>query len=274
MMKKAILFFLVILTLVCLKPVESYAQKVDFITTASSVVDNAMSSVEKVTQQVQTVKKEVMNVIKGAPAKLMARLSAAICRKKEAKPNIPGTKEIKKSKIVDVTSEDSIVEGFETLFYTYPEDLLKKYPDDQAHIKEAYKKKAVEFATDALAEAFIVTRQLSEQLEDMKTEYEPLEACYVEGEDGSDSTQCEKASTPEEELGGWNNYYQVNVIYDKLLRMVEELSAVEAQYEAAMYIQGGGIVPIDKIQEETEKVVNAAKEQLPDFNERFQSGEK
>lgn len=180
-----------------------------------------------------------------------------IHRKDKGEPTIATSREIAECQIADLDDINSIMEAFDKLFGNYPADLLKKHPQHSTGIRKIYANKAVEFANDALIELYISSRELDERMEALQTEVDGLSEKYVTGETIEEAPEVEgETGEANDNLGSWVNYYNVADIYDSILRISEELSALEAQYEAAMALRGGVTPkePEELKEEETEEV--------------------
>lgn len=186
----------------------------------------------------QQLQEKALRLAKGANLQFPFKLGESIFQKKGDSTWITSSRKIKNSKIADIKDEDSIVEAFHTLFLTYPADVLAEYPNNPEAVKQAYVEKGVEFGNDAMLEMYITVRELEEKLVTLKKEFDELSACYVQGE-SSNSDLCESASTTDNELGVWTNYYKINSIYDSVLKITEELTVLKAQYEVSQAIQAG-----------------------------------
>ena len=220
----------------------------DFLTDAAETVEGASAQLLAAQDKLQQLQGETLNQIKSYVKNLGLDLKNTLFNKEKGEPNLASVRTIEKCKIADITDEDSIAEAFHTLFLTYPADILEKYPENQRAVKLAYKDKAVEFGNDAMIEMYITVRDLEEKMEALNAEYDELSACYVQGESSSASS-CAGASSSEEELGVWSNYYKLNVIYDSMLKITEELMALRAQYEVAQAVLAG-IEPVEETEEE------------------------
>ena len=227
----------------------------DFLTDAAETVEGASAQLLAAQDKLQQLQGETLNQIKSYVENLGLDLKNTLFNKEKGEPNLASVRTIEKCKIADITDEDSIAEAFHTLFLTYPADILEKYPENQRAVKLAYKDKAVEFGNDAMIEMYITVRDLEEKMEALNAEYDELSACYVQGESSSASS-CAGASSSEEELGVWSNYYKLNVIYDSMLKITEELMALRAQYEVAQAVLAG-IEPVEETEEE-----NAGEDQV------------
>ncbi len=174
--------------------------------------------------------------------------------KEEGEPTISTAREIVECKIADLDDLESILKAFDTLFGQYPKDILAKHPHDHTGVKKIYRNKATEFANDALVELYISARDLDERMSALQTDIEGLSEKYVMGEtvEAEPETHGETGEA-NDSLGSWVNYYNVAAIYDSILRISEELAALDAQYEAAQALKGG-IIPKEPEEPEEDKV--------------------
>lgn len=192
------------------------------------------------------------NVVSRWLAKLKEKTKKVLSMKKEkGEPVVEDVKTIEECTIADIKDEASVSDAFKVLFAVYPVDILEKHPLDSEMVKKAYRQKSVEFSNDVMLEAYLVSRKLEERMLALKEDYETLSKCYVDGESGNGDS-CQAASDTDDEIGIWTNYYRVNLIYDSLLRIAEELTALEAEYQAAQTMRVG----IDPVMPEIEKDTN------------------
>ena len=214
-------------------------------------VDNFKENVkEKITDVVDNVKDKVEGAIEKVKSGIN-KFVGALHKKEKGASAVASSRKIEESKIVDISSEDSIVEGFEVLFGKYPQEIIEKYPNDKEGVKKKYRDKAVEFSNDAMIELYIATRDLENRMDAIEEDISSMSKKYVLGETSGEAEIGGEAAEANDELGSWTNYYAVSSTYDSILRITEELSALEAQYEAAQAIRGG-ILPEEETEEETE----------------------
>ena len=218
----------------------------DAMLTAEGIAKKSLAVVD----EVQRVQGEVISSLKSVDLKFPFKLDTSLFAKKGDGMWISSARKIEKSKIADITDEDSIVEAFYELFLTYPTDIIAEFPHNPEAVKQAYRNKSVEFGNDTMVEMYITVRELEEKMQTLKEEYESLRTCYVEGNADS-SDICESASPNDDELGVWSNYYKLNAIYDSILKITEELMVLKAQYEVAQAVQAG-IEPMMPEEENTE----------------------
>ena len=213
---------------------------------ATSVLEQYTTYMEEISKSLQQAKDEgvvgpFLNQLKDKAKETLA------LHKNKDEPVLANTLTVEECTIADVKDEESVTEAFKTLFTKYPEDILANHPLDSEKVKEAYRQKGIEFSNDVMLEAYIVSRKLEERMEALREDYATLSSCYVDGKGGSGDS-CQAASDTDDELGIWVNYYRINAIYDSLLRIAEELAALNAQYRAAQTLREG----IEPIMPETE----------------------
>ncbi|MBQ7659693.1 MAG: hypothetical protein IJS26_02965 [Alphaproteobacteria bacterium] len=150
------------------------------------------------------------------------------------------SREIKEAEVVDVKSEASLAEGFKKLFLENPTELAGKYaPENREYVLKLAEGKRAEFVNDNLMENYLAVRDLDEgRLKALEAEFSTLTNCFVEGNE-SNSSVCQSASASDEELGNWANAYKLQEMYDSMLRLKEELTAIEAQSFSGEALQRG-----------------------------------
>lgn len=210
--------------------------------------DKIQSKIDEAKDKINDIKKQAQNWI----GDKLGKITGALHKKEKGDSVIASARTIQESEVYDISSEESIVTAFEELFGTYPVEYLEKYPLHQEGIMKKYEDKAVEFSNDAMIELHIAVRSLDERMKVIEDEIKGMPDKYVVGDASSTSSSDDvggEASEANDDLGSWQNYYHVSAIYDSVVRITEELSALEAQYEAAQAMRGG-IIPIDPRKEE------------------------
>lgn len=207
------------------------------VTKTTAMLEQASAKADELSTQMKSAKEagpfsSFMNALKEKGLKALSM------KKEKGEPVVEGTQTVEECKIADIRDEASVSKAFKTLFATYPADILKAHPLDSEIVKKAYRQKAVEFSNDVMLEAYIVSRKLEERMLALKEDYQTLSECFVDGKGGSGDS-CQAASDTEDDIGIWTNYYRINLIYDSLLRIAEELTAIEAQYQAAQAMRVG-----------------------------------
>lgn len=226
----------------------------DFWSDAMAYVEYGGAWATAASSEASRIQSEVMNAAKGVSDLKDFDLKGMLFNKEKDKSNVATARTIKKSKIADITNEDSVAEAFRTLFLTYPDEaMFKKFPGAEEVVKQAYREKAVEFSNDTMIEMYIAVRQIDERMKQLKAEFDALSNCYVKGSGGS-SSSCQGASATDEEIGIWSNYYKLNTIYDSMLKLTQELTALKAQYEVAQAIRSGIEPVMPEEENETEEM--------------------
>lgn len=216
---------------------------------AATVMQDMSTKMNSALQNVQNADDSAKDKINDINIAGSVQISAT--KKEKDQPTIPVGRKIEQCKIADITNEDSVFEAFKTLFLTYPLDIIEKYPEDRTAVRRAYLNKGLMFADDSMVEMYLTVRFLEERMDTLRAEFEELSQCFVAGQDGASSALCETAGATDQNLGIWNNYYRINLIYDSMLRITEELFAIRAQYEVAQAIRNG-LEPLDKEMQQTE----------------------
>ncbi len=185
---------------------------------ASQVGNTVTATANKVTTFNNKVVKGILQTYKS-----IEDFFANLFTRKETK--VPGTKEIKESKVADMSSEESIRETFPELFF--------RYPSFDPNIQLAYKHEGKEFFEDTMIEAFTAVREMEKQLIKLDEEIAKTEEDYSDAEDLN---------------GGLNNIYMISAQTDKVMTIIQELVAIKSQMTAA-YAVYGEVDPIYAAQE-------------------------
>ncbi len=127
---------------------------------------------------------------------------------------VPGTKEIKKSKVADIEDEASVREAFPKLFF--------QYPSLDPVVQRQYREKGQEFYEDTVIEAFTAVRELEKQLGALDVKIAETKTQYTKADDLN---------------GGLNNNYMINVATDQVLTIIQELVAIKSQLTAARAVE-------------------------------------
>lgn len=224
-------------------------------------LNSGLNAVQKAGESVEAAREQVQTEINGRLQKLKNlipfKLDASILHKKPNTPNIPVARKIENSTVADIQDEDSLAEAFEKLFMRYPLDILDEFPEDQTAVRNAYDDMGKMYVNDSLIEMYLAVRSLDERMSMLKAEFDKLSSCYVQGNGsaGQEGSLCQGASATDANQGIWNNYYRINLIYDSMLRITEELNAIYANYEVTQAMRRG-LRPLDReiqMQEQAEE---------------------
>lgn len=170
---------------------------------ATQFINNVNAEINKYGSIVMGEVKKTLNGIKSLVDQFKNLLG-----KKEDK--VPGTKEIEKSKIVDIYDENSIKPAFQELFF--------EYPSDQPRIQLAYKDKGREFYEDTLIEAFTAVRELEKSSNKLNQKIIDI------------TNETRKSDNRNQ---GLYNLYRINQGIDEVATILQELIAIKAQMAAA-----------------------------------------
>ncbi len=234
--------------------------EVDIPGNANKIVSNLKAAY----RQAQTIKSELnsqkLEILKKGQAFLKTKFNKYA---EKGKNKAPGKGALRNSELLHITKggldEEENFNAFHTLFFIYP--AKSEYPDNYPAVKQAYKRKANEYKQDVIMETYLAGRvtenylalveKTIERLDNcqkgMYTEAEMAEHCvffglqmaYVEPEKANlDNEGSPEDSTNPGQYGEVMNAYIVTTVYDRLMRIVEDLTGTEAQFLSAMQIDG------------------------------------
>lgn len=130
-----------------------------------------------------------------------------------------------------------------------------QYPSKKKGVKKLYQEQGEQLKIDTTIEIYVNVRQMEKELNEQLIELDKIEKC-VSGGDGCDGMgmeqyNCQKDGQ-EDELCLWRNSVAVAEIYDTIMRNIEYLGVLEAQYQAVMAI-GKRPEILEYIEEEAKK---------------------
>lgn len=201
-----------------------------FLNTASTAVQNATAQASAFIQNINQQAKAALSKYVGKFTGFMG----GIFKKKEKQP-LPGSKEIQESKLVDIYDPAAVQAIMYQLFFQYPVDCDDHSDPDNIKICEAYKKMALEFYQDTIIEIYTSSRELEKQFDVIETSIEEIETSLQEGNSGAES--------PDDENGVWKNAYNTYETMNTILKIIEEIQAMRAQYIAAQTIGSFSVYP-------------------------------
>ena len=246
--KKADAFFLL--------PPMPWDIEVDIPGNANKVVSNLKAYY----RQLQTIKSELnsqkLEVLK--KGQVFAFVSEKL-KSEGGKNKTPGKGKLQNNAELGISKggldEEENFNAFHTLFFTYPPE--SDYPDNYPAVKTAYKHKAIEYKQDVIMETYLTGRVTEDYLGLVEKTIERLDNCqkglytkeemaehcvffglqmaYVEPEKAEPEGDPENSENPGQ-YGEIMNAYIVTTVYDRLMRMVEDLTAAEAQFMSAKQI--------------------------------------
>ena len=246
--KKADAFFLM--------PPMPWDIEVDIPGNANKLVSNAKA----VYRELQTVKAEFntqkLEVLKKAAKFAIAQFKGS---KEGGKNKAPGKGKLQASEKLGISAdslnEEEFFNAYNTLFLVYPPK--SSYPDNYSSVKTAFKKKTAEYQQDIIMETYLVGRVTEDYLSLVEKTIDRLDRCqkgfykestpencvffgltmaYVNPQQTEDELGDSESSTNPGQYGEMLNAYIVTTVYDRLMRIVQDLTATEAQFIAAMQI--------------------------------------
>ena len=209
----------------------------------------------------KTVETNVVGTIKGSFSKLHAAYDKYSGKITKVFDKIPGTKNFKpgssiggsfgsnsgsifgsvfgvnsavasggSSHSVDIYDAESVKEAFTELFLTYPSGDKK--------VQIAYDNKANKFYYDTLIEVKATITGLEEQLDKLRKEVENFSEQAMSAPEGeSESGESDGATSSEDESGIIYNAYLSNRKFNDILKVTEEVVALQNQYFAAKLLR-------------------------------------
>ncbi len=140
---------------------------------------------------------------------------------KEKAP-LDGSMVIRESSIADIEDPESVRRAVYDLFLAYP--------SNDEFERRQYQEKAERFYQDTINELYTSVRLVEQDYENnIKPRIEKMSTELMTGESG--------ASNADDENGSWKNAYNAYKTMDDLVQVLEELTAMKAQYEAAAAIK-------------------------------------
>lgn len=246
--KKADAFFLI--------PPMPWDIEVDIPGNANKIVSNVKAAY----RELQTVKAEFntqkLEVLKKAAKFAVAQFKGS---KEGGKNKAPGKGKLQASEKLGISAdslnEEEFFNAYNTLFLVYPPQ--SSYPDNYSSVKTAFKKKTAEYQQDIIMETYLVGRVTEDYLSLVEKTIDRLDRCqkgfykestpencvffgltmaYINPQQTEDELGDSESSTNPGQYGEMLNAYIVTTVYDRLMRIVQDLTATEAQFVAAMQI--------------------------------------
>lgn len=232
---------------------------VDFPDDASKVFSVAQAAFQKVQTEYNRIASFKLDAIKGALPNLGSNFNVD----KKSGPKNSGKQAAKTNSELPIKSEEDLLNEtafFQThnaLFFTYPS---KAFSADEnsgkanvALLKTAYKRKGATYRQDVLIDTYLTARVTEDYLIAVERTINRLDACQKNPEPsnctffGMTMQKVESTNNPPEgdkagQIGAATNAYIVTMVYDRLMRLVEDLTATEALYQSSR--QTGLIDPV------------------------------
>jgi len=245
--------------------------EVDIPGNANKVVSNVKAVYRKLQTIISEGNSQKLEILKQGEKFLKERHKAYEDKENKA----PGKGKIVASSelgISDGRDETENYNAFFRLFLKYPKE--SEYEGNYAVVKTAYRNKSKEYVEDMVMETYLTGRMTEDYLSivektltrledchngvytkeemDIKCVFFGLKMAYIENIE--DLSKVEDSPEESENAGHYGvelNSYIVSVVYDRLLRIVEDMTAMEAQFRSAMQIE-----MVDPLEEKEES--NAA----------------
>ncbi len=233
--------------------------------------NKVISNVKAAYRQAQTIKSELntqkLEVLKKAQQFAETKFTS----KDEKNENkTPGKGKLNASSLLGITTdsldEEEYFNAFNTLFLVYPP--RSSFPDNYTAMKAAYAKKTKEYQQDMIIETYLTGRVTEDYLGLVEKTIDRLDHCqkgfygeqtedncvffglkmaYVNPELTEDELEGADDSSNPGQYGEMLNAYIVTVVYDRLMRIVEDLTAMEAQFISSQQINlVDPIVPVEE----------------------------
>lgn len=200
-------------------------------------VNSATAQIQNVTAQMSAYIQNINQQAKALMSKYVGKFTGfmgGIFKKKEKQP-LPGNKEIEKSKIADIYDPIAVQEALYKMFFQYPVDCDDMSSVDNSGICNEYKKIAKEFYEDTVIEIYTSARELEKQLPSLEQSINSIEEAILSGKSGAESN--------DDENGVWKNAYNTYETMNSILKIMEEIVAMRAQYVAAQAIGEQAVRP-------------------------------
>ncbi len=215
-MMKLIRFFSLSLLVTCLICSSANAQLIfgmslDFPGEAGGAIQN-------VQQTLTTIQEEVVAKVKKNVTKIKAGLEKYAGKINKLLGKIPGVKESENTGSVDIYDAEAVQAAFTELFL--------QYPSTDPRINTAYEKKGVNLYYDTLVEVRTAITGLEDQLASLRSEVEQFSEQAINPDAGGD------AADSEDESAVYYNAYLANRKFNDILKITEEVVAMQNQYFA------------------------------------------
>ncbi len=187
----------------------------------------------------------------------------------------PGKGEIVASSTLNIDAqsvdEEAYFNAYHTLFFTHDFSAESVDGASPALLETAYKNKAEEYQQDMAIDTYLSAKMMEDYLVDVDKTLNRLQKCQSgdapeneceffgmkmakvtdNSDDESDGDPNNKA-----QLAATRNAYIVTMVYDRLLRIIEDLTATEAIFQAARQMGVAKPISADKQQSSADKYIN------------------
>lgn len=206
---------------------------------------DAKSAMQTVEAKMSSIEEEVVAKVKEGLTKVKAAVEKYAGKINKIVDKIPGSKDFDENSSVDISDAEAVKAAFTELFLQYPNP--DQYPDiTEERLNRLYELKSEQFFYDTLVEMKTAITELESKLADMRAEVEKF------GDDAvTDSTGGGETAGSEDESGTEYNAYMAARKFNDILKITEELVAMQNQYYAARLIRQPRIVPPAPYQKES-----------------------
>lgn len=182
--------------------------------------------------QISSVKSVVNDKINNLKKAIASKIAGFIGNRGKNK-KIVGSKKLVASSTIDLGNPKEIRPQIEKMFFQYPStDVVEQ---------RAYRSKAQEFYDDSIIEAYTAVRGLESTMQ--QEMWPEINQLLDDLENNPDNIECPDTDANDNINSQWCSVYKANQAYERLLIMIEELTAIRAQLTAAAGIKDN-IIPI------------------------------
>ncbi len=222
-----------------------------------SVAQAAYQKVQSIDSKLATLRLDAIK--KGDLFALKELLSTANALTEGGKKKSPNKGTVQPNSDLKITNdnkglldEEAFFNAHNALFFTYPSiaDYQSMFPEgeaDYSFMRTIYEGKAAKYRQDMLIDTYLTARVMEDYLVTVERTLNRLDKCQKE----PDPEKCtffgmtmakveskEEAPQPGDnnnpgQMGAATNAYIVTMVYDRLMRIVEDLTATEALYQSA-----------------------------------------
>lgn len=208
---------------------------------------DAKSTMQTVEAKLSAIQEEVVAKVKENVTKVKAAIEKYAGKINKVLDKIPGTKDFDEGSSVDIYDTEAVKTAFTELFL--------QYPTEDERLNKIYELKSEQFYYDTLVEMKTAVIELESQLATLREEVEQFGEKAVSESSGSGET-----GGSEDESGVDYNAYMAARKFNDILKITEQLVAMQNQYYAARLIRQPRIVqPAPYQKEEEEKTGDVKK---------------
>lgn len=202
---------------------------------------DAKSTMQTVEAKISAIQEEVVAKVKENVTKVKAAIEKYAGKINKVLDKIPGTKDFDEGSSVDIYNTEAVKTAFTELFL--------QYPTEDERLNKIYELKSEQFYYDTLVEMKTAVIELESQLASLRQEVEKFGKEAISEPSGSGET-----GGSEDESGVDYSAYMAARKFNDILKITEQLVAMQNQYYAARLIrQPRTVQPAPYQKEEEEK---------------------